>query len=171
MTTAIDVLRDGFGRTNESLPDIVSGLSTDELLWRPDDEANSVAWLVWHLSRIQDDHLAGVGDVEQVWTSGGWVQRLALPYAPDDTGWGHTSEQVGAFTLSDPNLLIDYQAAVHELTMLVLDREDDASLGRVVDPHWDPPVTAAIRLVSVVDDLAQHAGQAAYVRGLVERRR
>jgi len=171
MTSAIDVLRDGFGRTQESLPDIVAGLSVEELLWRPDASANSIAWLVWHLSRVQDDHVAGVAGLEQVWTAAGWVERFALPYAAGDTGWSQSSDQVGAFSLDDPGLLTGYQAAVHELTMLALDREDEQTLDRVVDPRWDPPVTAAVRLVSVVDDLAQHAGQAAYVRGLVERRR
>jgi hypothetical protein len=170
MTTAIDVLRDGFGRTTESLPAIVSGLSVEELLWRPDPGSNSIAWLVWHLTRVQDDHVAAVGAVEQVWTANAWVERFGLPYPVTDTGWSQTSEQVGAFTLEDPELLTGYQAAVHELTMLVLDREDPTSLERVVDPHWDPPVTAVVRLVSVVDDMAQHAGQAAYLRGLIERR-
>ncbi len=42
-----------------------------------------------------------------------------------------------------------------------------ADLDRVVDESWDPPVTLGVRLVSVVDDDAQHAGQAAYVRGLL----
>jgi hypothetical protein len=171
MASAIDVLRDGFGRTAESLPALVSGLSVPELLWRPDPGSNSVAWLVWHLTRVQDDHVAAVGAVEQVWTANGWVERFALPYAAEDTGWSHTSDQVGAFTLEDPELLTGYQAAVHELTMLVLDRETEQTLDRVVDPHWDPPVTAVVRLVSVVDDLAQHTGQAAYLRGLIERRR
>jgi hypothetical protein len=41
-----------------------------------------------------------------------------------------------------------------------------ADLDRVVDKRWDPPVTLGVRLVSVVDDDAQHVGQAAYVRGL-----
>ncbi len=169
--SAVDVLRDAFGRTNESLPDLVAGLSVEELLWRPDPEANSIAWLVWHLTRVQDDHVAGVGKVEQVWTADGWVERFGLPYSVDATGWSQTPDEVGAFTLEDPDLLVGYQAAVHELTMLVLDREDATALTRVVDPRWDPPVTAAVRLVSVADDMAQHAGQAAYVRGLVERRR
>lgn len=170
MTSATDVLRDGFGRTHEALPEIVSGLSVEELLWRPVPGANSIAWLVWHLSRVQDDHLAGVAGVEQVWTAAGWLERFALPYEVHDTGWGHTPDQVAAFRLDDPALLTGYQEAAHELTMLVLDREDEHSLDRVVDPNWDPPVTAAVRLVSVVDDLAQHVGQAGYVRGLLERR-
>jgi hypothetical protein len=171
MTTATELLRDAFGRVRGELPPVVEGLSVEELLWRPDPGANSVGWLVWHLARVQDDHLAGIATLEQVWTRDGWAERFALPYPVADLGYGQSSDDVGAFGLSEPALLTGYHAAVHDLTLDVLDREDERTLDRVVDPGWDPPVTAAVRLVSVVGDITQHLGQAAYLRGLVERRR
>jgi hypothetical protein len=169
--SALDVLRDAFDRVHDDLPGVVDGLSTDELLWRPDPEANHVAWLVWHLARVQDDHLAGVADGEQVWTGDGWADRFALPYSTDVLGYGQSTQEVGAFRLEDPSLLTGYHEAVHEMTGSVLGSLDDAALARVVDERWDPPVTVAVRLVSVVNDITQHLGQAAYLRGLVERRR
>ena len=42
-------------------------------------------------------------------------------------------------------------------------------LEREVDQSWDPPVTLAVRLVSVVNDITQHAGQAAYAAGIIAR--
>ena len=45
----------------------------------------------------------------------------------------------------------------------------DADLPRVVDERWDPPVTLGVRLVSVISDCLQHAGQAAFVRGILLR--
>ena len=172
--TAVDVLRDAFGRVHEEIPSLVADLSTDELLWRPDAEANHVAWLVWHLARVQDDHLAGLAAVEQVWTSDGWADRFGLPYEVDALGYGQSAEEVGAFRLPDPALLTGYHAATHELTVSVLEGlegKEGSSLADVVDPRWDPPVTAAVRLVSVVNDVTQHLGQAAYLRGLLQRRR
>lgn len=169
MTTAAAILRDAFERVHELVPQVVEGLDTDQLLWRPDADANPIAWLVWHLSRVQDDHLAGVGEVEQVWTADGWADRFGLPYDDTSIGYGQSSTEVGAFVLEDPALLTGYHSAVHALTLSVLDRLDEAALGRVVDDSFDPPVTAATRLVSVVNDIGQHVGQAAYVRGLVER--
>ena len=38
-------------------------------------------------------------------------------------------------------------------------------LARIVDENWTPPVTASVRLVSILDDCAQHLGQAAYLEG------
>ena len=173
MTDAIDLLRDLFGRTHEAVPSLVDDLTPAELLWRPDADANSIAWLVWHLTRVQDSHLTELLDdrADQVWTAQTWTDRFALPYEASATGFGQTTEEVGAFRLESPGLLTGYHAAVHVLTESVLDELDESALDRVVDRRWSPPVTLGVRLVSVADDAAQHAGQAAYVRGLVERRR
>ena len=56
---------------------------------------------------------------------------------------------------------------MHQLTLAYLSRVTSEELDRVVDRRWDPPVTAGVRLVSVVGDCLQHLGQAAYVRGLL----
>ena len=170
MTTATDVLVDAFTRVHDDLPDVLDGLAPADLLWRPDADANSIAWLVWHLTRVQDDHLAGVAVSDQVWTADGWADRFALPYDVDAHGWGQTSAEVGAFSVDDATLLVGYQDAVHRRTLEVLAGLGDADYARVVDERWDPPVTAAVRLVSVVNDISQHLGQAAYVAGLARRR-
>lgn len=169
--TALDLLRDAFARVHDELPPVVSDLTPEELLWRPDPAANHVAWLVWHLARVQDDHLADLSGTEQAWTGDGWADRFGLPYPTDALGYGQSAEEVGAFRLEDPSLLTGYHSAVHELTLTVLGGMDEESLARVVDDRWDPPVTAAVRLVSVVNDVTQHLGQAAYLSGLLDRRR
>jgi hypothetical protein len=171
MATAIDVLRDAFDRIHEELPAVLDGLSADRLSWRPDGGANPIGWLVWHLTRVQDDHVAGVADREQVWTRDGWVDRFELPYPVGAIGYGQSADEVAAFRPMEPSGLLGYHEAVHELTGAVLDELGERELDRVVDARWDPPVTVAVRLVSVVNDITQHLGQAAYVRGLVERRR
>jgi uncharacterized damage-inducible protein DinB len=148
----------------------VQGLSPDQLAVRLDDQANSIAWLVWHLTRIQDDHLADVAGVEQVWTSGGFAERFALPFDAAATGYGHTAADVAAVTVDSAQLLSDYHDAVHEQTVRFVARITDAGLDRIVDEGWDPPVSLGVRLVSVVNDNTQHAGQAAFVRGIVVRR-
>jgi hypothetical protein len=169
MTTANQLLIDGFDRVHELVPSAVEGLTADELLWRPDPEANHVAWLVWHLTRVQDDHVAAVAGGEQLWTVGGWVERFGLPFDVGATGYGQTSEEVGRVR-AGAELLIGYQDAVHRSTVDYLSTLSDDDYERVVDERWDPPVTLAVRLVSVLNDTLQHAGQASYVRGLVDRR-
>ncbi len=165
-----DLLVDAFGRIQEAVHEAVDGLGPDELAARLDDEANSIAWLVWHLTRIQDDHIADVAGTEQIWTAQGWSERFGLPFPARATGYGHSPADVAAVRVDSADLLTGYYDAVHENTVAYVKGLRNADLGRVVDESWTPPVTLGVRLVSVIADDLQHAGQATFVRGLVEGR-
>ncbi len=167
--TSADLLTDAFGRVREAVHRAVDGLTDEQLAFRVDGQANSIAWLAWHLARIQDDHIADVAGAEQVWISGGWAERFGLPFNEHATGYGHNSEQVAAVRAS-AELLTAYYDAVHERTLRFVAGLTDADLPRIVDKGWDPPVTLGVRLVSVISDDLEHAGQAAFIRGIVERR-
>lgn len=167
--TSAELLTDALGRVRGVVHNAVEGLSPDQLTFRIDGAANSIAWLVWHLTRIQDDHIADVAGLPQVWTEHGWAERFALPFDVADHGYGHSSADVAAVRVESGELLTGYHDAVYEQSVRYLETITDGDLGRVVDRSWDPPVTLGVRLVSVVSDDLQHAGQAAFVRGLVER--
>ncbi|MDO9456262.1 DUF664 domain-containing protein [Nocardioides sp.] len=162
--TPTDLLTDAFGRVHESTQAVLDGLTDDQLRHRPGPEANPIGWLVWHLARVQDDHVADVGGHDQVYD--GYVARFDLPYDAAAIGYGQSSDDVAAFAAS-AELLADYAAAVHDRTVAYLGTLGADDLDRVVDDRWDPPVTLGARLVSVVNDDTQHVGQAAYVRGLL----
>ncbi|MER5950071.1 DinB family protein [Streptomyces sp. NPDC001904] len=162
-----DVLIDGYNRIKEEVHAVVEGLSPEQLQARPGDGANSIAWLIWHLTRVQDDHVADAAGTDQVWLAQGWAARFDLPLAETDTGYGHTAKEVGQVRVASGDLLLDYYDAVHEQTVSHLSGLTDADLDRIVDERWDPPVTLGVRLVSVLSDDLQHVGQAAYVRGLL----
>jgi len=164
---SVQLLVDGFGRVRDSVRAVVEGLEPDELAWRPSGTGNSIAWLVWHLTRVQDDHLAGAAAEEQVWTRDGWSTRFGLPFDEAATGYGQTSSDVDAVRVGSPELLRDYHDAVHDQTVRQLRSWGESALARVVDEDLDPPVTLAVRLVSVLADVLAHAGQAEYVRGLL----
>jgi Protein of unknown function (DUF664) len=166
-----DLFGDAFGRVHDVVHRAVDGLRAPQLTARvdgPDGQANTIAWLVWHLTRIQDDHVAGVAGVEQVWTARGWVDRFGLPFDATATGYGHDTADVGAVQV-DGELLLAYYDDTHEQTLHFVAGVTASDLDRVVDRSWDPPVTLGVRLVSVVSDNLQHAGQAAFVRGIVTR--
>lgn len=166
--TVADVLADGFDRVHEVVHEAVDGLGEEALNFRVDPGANSIAWLVWHLTRVQDDHVAEVAGIEQVWTGKGWFDRFALPIDKRATGYGDSADDVARIRAS-AELLTGYYDAVHEQTLRYVRGLVDADLSRVVDTRWDPAVTLGVRLVSVISDDLQHAGQAAYLRGVVAR--
>ena len=172
MATSAELLIDGFGRIRETVADVLGGLSFEQLSYQVDPGANPVSWLVWHLTRVQDDHVAAAFGVPQVWSSEGWATRLGLPERMMDHGYGQTSSQVAsvAAACAAAGLLGDYHEAVYAQTVKLVADVSDADLDRVVDRRWSPPVTLAVRLVSVLDDDMQHAGQAAFVRGILLRK-
>lgn len=164
--TPAELLTDAFGRVLEDGLAVLDGLDADALAHRPRPGANSIAWLLWHLTRVQDDHIADVAGTEQVWLADGFADRFGLDLPVADTGYGHGSEEVGRVRVG-ADLLAEYLTAVHEQTVQYLAGVRAEDLDRVVDDHWDPPVTLGVRLVSVVNDDTQHIGQAAYLRGLL----
>jgi hypothetical protein len=163
-----ELLVDGFGRVRDGVAELLAQVPDDDLARRPGPGANPVGWLVWHLARVQDDHVSAIADREQVWLAGGWAARAGLPFETGDIGYGHSTEQVGQVRL-DAEFLLGYLDAVHDMTVGVLQGLSDDDLDRVVDEAWDPPVTAGVRLVSVLVDDLEHLGQAEYVAGMLRR--
>lgn len=156
-----------YGRIPPLAADAVDVADLELLTTAPRPGANTIAWLVWHLTRVQDHHIAEILDEDQLWVEGTWAPRFGLAPDPSNTGYGHRPEQVASVRPTDPDVLTDYLDAVDKRTRGLLDRLSEADLDRIVDRRWDPPVTMGVRLVSVADDCLQHAGQAAYVRGLL----
>jgi uncharacterized damage-inducible protein DinB len=162
-----DVLIETFDRLAGLVKAAVMGLDPEQLTWAPAKGANTIGWLVWHLTRVQDGHIADLLDGEQIWTTGKWAARFGLEPGTTETGYGHRPAQVARVKPDSAEVLVDYYTAVHKRTIDYLRGLSEADLDRVVDEDWDPPVTLGVRLVSVVNDDTQHVGQAAYVRGLL----
>ncbi|MFC4243213.1 DinB family protein [Gryllotalpicola reticulitermitis] len=162
-----ELLIDAFGRINGIVHRVVEGASSELLSYRVDPDANTIAWLVWHLTRGEDSQVTDVAGTQQLWLTE-WADRFALPLPRSSTGYGHSSSDVASVTAS-PEDLLGYHDAVHGATVAYLETLSGEDLDRVVDTSWDPPVTLGARLVSVVGDDWQHAGQASFVKGIAGR--
>jgi Protein of unknown function (DUF664). len=163
-----EILTEAFDRISGVVHSALTGASVEVLTFRVDPGANSMAWLIWHLTRVQDGHVADLLGAEQVWTAGGWVDRFNLPFDPEATGYRQSAGDVAAVR-AGAELLAGYYDAVHTRTIDYLGTLTEPDFARIVDTSWDPPVTLAVRLVSILSDDLQHAGQASYVRGLAMR--
>jgi DinB superfamily len=157
-----------YGRIGPLAEDAVEGLSVEQLTRAPAPGANTIGWLVWHLARVQDHHVAEILDVDQIWVAGDYATRCGLDPDASNTGYGHSAADVAAVRPDGPDVLLEYLDAVGERTQDMLRGLSPDDLDRIVDRRWDPPVTLGIRLVSIADDSLQHVGQAAYVRGLLD---
>jgi hypothetical protein len=124
-----ELLTDGFERIDALYDDLADGLDERALNHRPGGTGNPIGWLLWHLARVQDDHVAGLTGEAQVWER--WQERFGLDNGTDDIGFGHTSAQVDAVRIEDPALLVGYHRDVARATSQYLARVDEAELDRV----------------------------------------
>ncbi|HET6625690.1 MAG TPA: DinB family protein [Nocardioidaceae bacterium] len=164
--TGAELLVEAFGRIRESVHQVADGLSPEQLAFAVRPGANTIGWLLWHLARVQDDHIAEVAGTDQVWDTDGWADRFGLPFDTAATGFGQSPDEVAAVRV-EADQLTGYYDAVHARTLDYVTALSDKDFDRVVDERWDPPVTLGVRLVSVVNDDTQHVGQAAFVRGVL----
>jgi hypothetical protein len=146
----------------------LDGIDLSRATEPPSPGTNTIAWLVWHLGRVQDHHVAELLGADQLWLSGDWAPRFGLSPDPSNTGYGHSVEEVGSVRPESTEVLLEYVDAVYRRTRALLEALTPEDLDRVVDERWDPPVTLGVRLISIADDSLQHCGQVAYVRGLLE---
>jgi uncharacterized damage-inducible protein DinB len=163
------LIADALGRVNAILHRSLEGASAEMLCQMPAPHANSMAWLTWHLTRTQDHHISNLAGQSHLWISKGWDARFGLELDDTETGRGQTFEQVAAFKVESAEVLLAYQDATFEQSKAYLATLKPADMDRELnEPQYDPPPTVGVRLVSIVSDNTQHAGQVVYLRGYFE---
>jgi uncharacterized damage-inducible protein DinB len=163
---APELLTELHGRVRPLVEEAVEGLTPEQLTWAPSPDANTIAWLIWHLTRVQDLYFSEyIGDSQTLPT---FADRFGRSDA-DASGYGDTAEQMQAVRPESAEVLVEYHAAVQGRMLSYLRGLSATDLDRVVDDSYDPPVTLGARLVSIAEDCLQHVGQANYLRGLLPR--
>ncbi|WP_054952917.1 mycothiol transferase [Flaviflexus massiliensis] len=165
------LLSDAFARPLEVFTRLIDNHSVEELNWKPEGADNSIAWLAWHTAREIDVQIAHLESRNDLWERDGWVSKFGLDLPADSMGYGHTPGEAQAVKIDDKQLLLDYLRATVEDATRYVATVDDEAMEEIIDKNWDPPVMRATRIVSIIDDAAQHAGQADYLGGMITRLR
>ena len=164
-----DMLSDGYGHVLRALEYTLDGLNEDDLNWQPKPDCNSIGWLVWHLTRWHDFLISSFMDEEQLWIKDKWHEKFRRPADSQDHGLGHKAEDLAAFKSPDAGILLGYQRAVLERSRCYFPTMSAADLDKVFEgTPFKPPPTYGMMLMGTLSDSLQHAGQAAYIRGLRE---
>lgn len=164
-----DLFIDALGRIRQTLERVLDGLTMEQLLHRPTTESNSIAWLAWHMTRVQDHHISDLAERSQAWIDEGWHSKFNMPPDPLNTGTGHTPDQVATLRPPDRETLLGYHNAVFTRSKLYLETVTPGDLDVILnEPQYQPLPTVGVRLVSVVNDGGQHSGQAAYLKGVIQ---
>ncbi len=163
---------DGYERLPDVMKEVLAGVRPADLDQQPHPDCNSLGWTAWHLTRVQDSQIAELMGQEQLWIRDGWHEKFGRPADPEDTGYGHTPREVRAFRSPSVGVQLAYLRGVVARTMAYLAALTPADLARALDEPWQRPrPTVGVRIVSVLADCHQHAGEASYIRGLLEAER
>lgn len=158
-------------RSRERFARALDGVSAEQASARPVDELapriDSLAWLAWHTAREIDLQVSALSGSEPLWTAADFVGRFALPLPTDTEDWHHTPAESAQVTVTDTTLLDDYLDAAYALVREYVEGLTEADLDEAVDEWQNQPVTLGVRLSSVIDDAAQHAGAAVSARRLL----
>jgi hypothetical protein len=166
-----ELIVDGYDRLPDLVKEALGRLPASVLDRPPQRGANPLGWTAWHLTRVQDSQIADLAGGEQLWIRDGWHRKFKRPADPEDTGYEHTPDQVRAFRSPSVATQLAYLRAVVERTKQYLASVTPAELDRELDEPWyTPRPTVGVRIVSILADCHQHAGEASYIRGLLTAR-
>ena len=152
----------------------LEGLTFEELNWRPRPEANSIAFIVWHVSRVEDGWFQHfVQDTTQVWLAERWHERFGLPEG--SSGFGYSVEQLAEFPALREEDLRGYFDAVRKSTLACLKEMTETDLDRVPGRSPFPDSASSSRFAEftvarmfrqLIGEEYQHLGHVNYIRGL-----
>ena len=164
--TIAEVLIDALSRSRERFDRALADVTLEQANTPPVPDiaprTNSLTWLAWHTAREIDLQISLMAGQEFVWFTGGHRERFALPLPDDTQDWRHTPEEAAQVVVGDLSVLTAYLDDAYAMAYGYMRSLAPERLDDVIDSSWDPPVTRGARLVSIIDDAAQHSGQAVY---------
>ncbi len=162
---ATDVISIALERNWSMVDNAMQGLSDDTLNQQPNDQSNSVAWLLWHMNRVVDNMIhTRLQSQRQLWVLDGWYQKFGMGDEESDFGMGWTAEQVAAWKAPSRDVLLGYYEAMKASARGYLASISAAELDQSVMIANVSRAVSDLLGVLVYDNVV-HGGQIAYLRG------
>jgi uncharacterized damage-inducible protein DinB len=167
---AVEGVLSALERNWEMVDATLAGMDDAILARRPTDQCNSIAWLLWHMTRVVDTFVHTRLQVQpQVWIRDGWYAKFGMDPDPDNRGVGWTATQVAQWVPPAKDVQAGYYEAIKQATRAYLATLSDTDLEvRRVIPPVPEPRTVAAALGQMTWDNVAHGGQIAYLRGLFQ---
>lgn len=138
------------------------GMNQEEVLWRPEPYANNIGFVLWHVTRAEDNLVMRLENGHALWVTGGWHEKFGQPVNAPDPG-----DRMGLRALAIPGLpvLLGYSQAVGEQTRRLLGELTVDRLDQPIGPS-QPGQTVTANLRHLITHRNNHHGQMDYIRGL-----
>lgn len=140
----------------------LNGLTQEEATWSPSPECNSIAFILWHMIRVEDFFVNRVIQHEkELYETKKWQEKLGTPAK----AYGYTVEELKAWPAPKLEILREYANSVQENTLAFLNSIPNERLSEVPRPDRSPD-SIGVMLEHLITEIALHVGQIAYLRGV-----
>ena len=144
----------------------LDGLSDKEVATRPNSECNSMAWLLWHLSRAEDGLVSSLDGSAELWNDG-WAEKCGISAETKGMGFGHKAEDLESFGVGSVDALKEYFGQTEKKVADYLASLSSEDLDKQVPSMMGDGTVPLGNIVQViVNEAMVHGGQIAYLRGL-----
>ena len=154
-------------RNWEMVASAVAEVDETTMTDRPNEDSNSMSWLIWHMTRVADRFIHfRLMDKPQIWTVDAWHEKFNMAADPHDFGMGWSNEQAAAWQAPPKDVVMEYFNTVNSAVSAYLLPLSDADLAREI--NWTAPIatlSVGEALGILVWDNIVHGGQVAYLRG------
>jgi len=151
------------GENTEYVMRAVKDLTTVELAYRPAPHSNSIAFLCWHVTRVEDLWISRLTGRKHLYETAGWYQKFGT--AAEDFGFGYGVAELDAYKAPPMEVVMGYAMAVRQQTVDYIKGLDLDTLDEVKDfGHRQASIGWA--LAHLVDEVGEHSGQIGYLRGI-----
>ena len=161
-----EFIEKSLAESNGYVNEAIKGLSTDQLAFRPQRHSNSIAFLLWHLARVEDLWINRIllGGKE-IYELGGWYKKFGTP--AQDSGFGYDVKTLDAWPIPKLELLRAYAAAVREKTKVYINALNTKKMDESKDFGWSRG-TIGSALSHLITEVGEHTGQIGYIRGIMK---
>jgi len=140
----------------------LDGLTQEEAAWSPGVECNSITFILWHLSRVEDFFVNRVIQRQkELYEAENWQEKLGTPVK----AYQYTVEELQAWPVPKLEVLREYANSVREKTLALIQSIPPEKLSELARPDR-PPDTIGDILSRISTEIAMHVGQIAYLRGV-----
>ncbi len=150
----------------EYVNDAIKKLSQDELAWRTKPHSNSIAFLMWHLARVEDLWINRIlKGGKEIYEAEGWYKKYKTEI--QDNGAFFDEAKLKAWPVPTLKLLKEYAAAVRQTTLAYLKTLNEKDLDEPRDFTWMKG-TNGTALSHLISEIGEHSGQIGYIKGIMK---
>jgi uncharacterized damage-inducible protein DinB len=165
MSSFKDAVKAGMTEYLDELKQKLEGLTEAEVQWQATLDTNTIAWLVWHMAKVEDSWInVWIAGGEEVWVTGKWAERTGI--AGTSGGFGQVMDEVRSMPNVPISELVAYYEAVRKAAFETIDGMTDADMANEID-RGHGPITWSWILGHVMVEESQHLGQVALIRGMI----